>query len=250
MQAAGKRACLFGLTPAWPAAVQMGEWQGLLSGFTLGTTHLVFFGAYALALWYGARRVADGAMDGGKASAAPGRHGMRRGRIARDAHGGGLGPATGRRGTLQQPLDTAARACPRCLPQVVTVILSCVMGGFSLGQVGAALAGCCTPPIECKGRADTSAPSPLQAMPHLAVFQQGCTAAATLFDVIERKGGQPGPGTLACPTDAAQNEPPPESCRGDVELAGVCFAYPARPERPIFRGLNLVFPAGGQCCRV
>lgn len=49
---------------------QLGEWQGLLAGFTLGATHLVFFGAYALALWYGARRVAAGAMDGGKASEA------------------------------------------------------------------------------------------------------------------------------------------------------------------------------------
>jgi hypothetical protein len=44
----------------------VGEKQGLLAGFTLGATHLVFFGAYALALWYGSRRVADGEMDGGK----------------------------------------------------------------------------------------------------------------------------------------------------------------------------------------
>ena len=44
----------------------MGEWQGLLAGFSLGATHFVFFGAYALALWYGSQRVADGASDGGK----------------------------------------------------------------------------------------------------------------------------------------------------------------------------------------
>ena len=54
--------------PACPPSpqLQMGEWQGLLAGFTLGATHLVFFGAYALALWYGSRRVADGELDGGK----------------------------------------------------------------------------------------------------------------------------------------------------------------------------------------
>lgn len=44
----------------------MGEWQGLLAGFTLGATHFVFFGAYALALWFGSQRVADGESDGGK----------------------------------------------------------------------------------------------------------------------------------------------------------------------------------------
>ena len=59
--------------------------QGLLGGFTLGVTHLVFFGAYALALWYGSRRVAAGELDGGR---------------------------------------------------VISIILACVLGSFSLGQVG------------------------------------------------------------------------------------------------------------------
>lgn len=65
--------------------LQVGEWQGVLAGFTLGATHLVFYCAYALSLWYGARRVASGALDGGR---------------------------------------------------VISVLMACVLGGFSLGQVG------------------------------------------------------------------------------------------------------------------
>ncbi|PSC68810.1 ABC transporter B family member 1 [Micractinium conductrix] len=77
----------------------LGERQGLLAGLTLGATHLVFNAFYALALWYGARRVASGALDGGR---------------------------------------------------VVAVLLSCVFGGFYLGQSpgtvgleGTPLNGCC-----------------------------------------------------------------------------------------------------------
>jgi len=62
----------------------MGEWQGMLAGFTLGATHVVFYGSYALAVWYGARRVADGDLNGGK---------------------------------------------------FMTVMMSCILGGFQLGQV-------------------------------------------------------------------------------------------------------------------
>lgn len=57
----------------------------MLAGFTLGATHLVFYCAYALSLWYGARRVAGGDLDGGR---------------------------------------------------VISVLMACVLGGFSLGQVG------------------------------------------------------------------------------------------------------------------
>ena len=86
---------------------QLGEVQGLLGGFTLGVTHLVFFGAYALALWYGSRRVAAGELDGGR---------------------------------------------------VISIILACVLGGFSLGQVGwgpqrmcrcCGLASCCLQSAVC-----------------------------------------------------------------------------------------------------
>ena len=46
--------------------VQLGEWQGLLAGFTLGSTRLVFFCSYALAVWYGSTRVAAGSMTVGQ----------------------------------------------------------------------------------------------------------------------------------------------------------------------------------------
>ncbi|KAI7841858.1 hypothetical protein COHA_004387 [Chlorella ohadii] len=170
-----EEAVLRSYASALAAPTKMGEWQGLLAGFTLGATHFVFFGAYALALWYGSQRVADGVSDGGK---------------------------------------------------VVSVILSCVLGGFALGQVG------------CTG---------VRAMPHLATFQQGCVAAASLFGVIERPSAQ-APSSGAAPNSALVLAeaalPPPEVCRGDVELADLHFAYPARPQRPVFSGLNLVFPAG------
>ncbi|PRW59338.1 ATP-binding cassette transporter [Chlorella sorokiniana] len=163
-----EEAVLRSYASALAAPTKMGEWQGLLAGFTLGATHFVFFGAYALALWYGSQRVADGELDGGK---------------------------------------------------VVSVILACVLGGFALGQ----------------------------AMPHLATFQQGCVAAAGLFGVIERKSAQ-ATSNRAAPSGALVLAeaalPPPEVCRGDLELADVHFAYPARPQRPVFSGLNLVFPAG------
>ncbi len=93
------------------------------------------------------------------------------------------------------------------------------------------------------------APACMQAMPHLATFQQGCVAAASLFGVIERPSAQ-APSSGAAPNSALVLAeaalPPPEVCRGDVELADLHFAYPARPQRPVFSGLNLVFPAGGQ----
>lgn len=113
--------------------------------------------------------------------------------------------------------------------------------------------------------------TPLQAMPHLAVFQQGCVAAASLFAVIERTSAQASPAGTAPITitltssqaGAGQGKAAPKSsrivytaadgqlvpagasCRGDLELSCVSFAYPARLERPVFQGLSLVFPAGG-----
>lgn len=62
--------CVCACPPPPAAPLQLGERQGLLAGFTLGSTHLVFFAAYALAIWYGSGRVADGDMDTGKASRA------------------------------------------------------------------------------------------------------------------------------------------------------------------------------------
>jgi ABC-type multidrug transport system fused ATPase/permease subunit len=115
----------------------------------------------------------------------------------------------------------------------------------------------------------------MQAMPHLAVFKQGCVAAAGLFTVIERtpaqassasgdavvvtftasQGGAVGPSKVAPAAKSSQVVytgedgelvPAGKACRGDLELANITFAYPARPDRPVFKGLNLLFPAGKQ----
>ena len=111
-------------------------------------------------------------------------------------------------------------------------------------------------------------------MPHLAVFQRGRLAATSLFAVIERTSAQaagsppltitftsspPGVGVEAGTGDKASSQvvhvmadatlaAGGARCRGDLELAGVGFAYPARPERPVFRSLSLVFPAGRVAC--
>ena len=32
--------------------------------------------------------------------------------------------------------------------------------------------------------------------------------------------------------------------KGDIELENVTFAYPSRPDRPVFNGFSLIIPAG------
>ena len=32
--------------------------------------------------------------------------------------------------------------------------------------------------------------------------------------------------------------------KGDIELENINFAYPTRPDRPVFNGFNLIIPAG------
>lgn len=248
--------------------MQLGERQGLLAGFTLGSTHLVFFAAYALAIWYGSGRIADGDMDTGKASGALGVGGRR------------PAPAF----AWLSPAVDSGRECvlPHAFaPQVWSIILSCVLGGFSLGGVSDCMGGHSSLPQTCVCallHAHTQ-PAPslpaMQAMPHLAVFKQGCVAAAGLFSVIERapaqaaggsggdvvvtfttgQAGTVGPAKVApaaktsqvlYPSDGAQLVPAGAACRGDLELANVTFAYPARPDRPVFSSLNLLFPAGTQ----
>ena len=46
-------------------SLQVGIKQGLVTGMSLGGLNFVLFGAYAVSLFYGANRVAAGAMTGG-----------------------------------------------------------------------------------------------------------------------------------------------------------------------------------------
>lgn len=88
----------------------------------------------------------------------------------------------------------------------MSVLFAGLMAGFSLGQ----------------------------AMPHLQVFQNGRLAAASLFRVIAQKPviDLDAPGTIL------------QEVKGDIELEGVDFAYPARPERKVFDNFSLTIPAG------
>lgn len=109
----------------------MGEWQGLLAGFTLGATHFVFFGAYALALWYGSQRVADGVSDGGKVR---------------------LGPALG---LAQRSTHTTPRMCAQLQARIHVQLL---VGGSRTAQLPpTGCAGGVGHPVLCAGRLRTGA---------------------------------------------------------------------------------------------
>ena len=88
----------------------------------------------------------------------------------------------------------------------MNVLFASLIGGFALGQ----------------------------AAPNLQYFQKGKASGAAVFAVIER---QP----VIADTPAAS---PPPSCLGNVELRNVSFAYPARPENPVFRDFSLQVAAG------
>ncbi|GJP35341.1 hypothetical protein CLOM_g19843 [Closterium sp. NIES-68] len=90
---------------------------------------------------------------------------------------------------------------------VFTVLFGVLIGGMSLGQ----------------------------AAPNVSAFASGQAAAGKIFEVLER---QP-----VIDSGSAEGEQPAE-CEGAVELREVTFAYPARPDVPIFQGLSLAVPAG------
>ncbi|KAI4344698.1 hypothetical protein L6164_011895 [Bauhinia variegata] len=90
---------------------------------------------------------------------------------------------------------------------VMTVIFSVLTGSMSLGQ----------------------------ASPSLTAFAAGKAAAFKMFETIERQ-----PEIDAYDTSGKQLD----DIRGDIELRGVCFSYPARPDEPIFNGFTLSIPSG------
>ena len=88
----------------------------------------------------------------------------------------------------------------------MSVLFAALIGGFALGQ----------------------------AAPNLQFFQRGKASGASVFAVIART-----------PTIGdAQAQPPPAMCDGSVELRNVHFAYPARPDNPVFRDFSLKVPSG------
>ena len=88
----------------------------------------------------------------------------------------------------------------------MSTLLAVLIGGFALGS----------------------------AAPNLQYFQRGKASGASIFTIIKRK-----------PTvNDAEAQAAPAACSGNVELRNVHFAYPARPENPVFKDFCLKVPAG------
>jgi ABC-type multidrug transport system fused ATPase/permease subunit len=211
--------------------------------------------AYALALWYGSLRISAGAYNGGSSSVAA-------------VDWPVLRPCPQcNRERLSWP--HAAFFCGAA-GDVLNVLFAALIGGFSLGQaapnfayfVGGQSAGvmrtcrCCWPAPHNSSLGSNhlnwflaSAASlcvPLMSQARsVAVLPGGSVepqlwrvclvgAAARVFAVINRKpliDEEPDAKTL-------------KSVVGAVELRGVDFAYPARPDTNIFKDFSLAVPAG------
>ncbi|KAL6859205.1 hypothetical protein ACP4OV_018207 [Aristida adscensionis] len=74
-----------------------------------------------------------------------------------------------------------------------------------------------------------------QSAPSMAAFAKARVAAAKIFRIIDHRPGieRDGEGGVEL-----------ESVTGRVEMRGVDFAYPSRPDVPILRGFSLSVPAG------
>ena len=88
----------------------------------------------------------------------------------------------------------------------MNVLFAALIGGFALGQ----------------------------AAPNLQYFQKGKASGASVFAIIARRP------VIADTASAAA----PAGCEGHLELRNVGFAYPARPENPVFKDFSLRVAAG------
>ncbi|KAI6166711.1 P-loop containing nucleoside triphosphate hydrolase protein [Pisolithus thermaeus] len=93
--------------------------------------------------------------------------------------------------------------------QVINVVMAILLGSLSLAMVAP----------EARGKSVTNA----------------CGAAAKLFATIER---------VPDIDSASPNGLKPEKVIGGITLENVQFSYPARPDVPILKGINITFEAG------
>lgn len=75
-----------------------------------------------------------------------------------------------------------------------------------------------------------------QSAPSMAAFAKARVAAAKIFRIIDHRPG--------ISSRDGEDGAEPESVTGRVEMRGVDFAYPSRPDVPILRGFSLSVPAG------
>jgi ATP-binding cassette subfamily B (MDR/TAP) protein 1 len=81
-----------------------------------------------------------------------------------------------------------------------------------------------------------AATSVTQVAPQIAVVAKSCSAAETLFKVIDR---EPRLNT----TNAVGTTIPDSQLQGCIEFRDVHFAYPSRPDSVVLNGLSMIFPA-------
>src|SRR5690554_1710591 len=71
--------------------------------------------------------------------------------------------------------------------------------------------------------------------PNFAAFANAASAAATLFETIDR---------VSLINSLEDGGDQPESITGNLEFSGVNFAYPTRPGVQVLKEFSLQFPAG------
>lgn len=71
--------------------------------------------------------------------------------------------------------------------------------------------------------------------PHMVIFGRGASAAAELFTLIDRKSS-------INPFDDAGEKP--TNVVGSIDLDGVQFSYPSRPDVKVLEDFTLNIPAG------
>ena len=101
------------------------------------------------------------------------------------------------------------------------------------------LSGCFTggAVINCFFAIITAAFAMAGVAPFLGTAASACAAAGRIFEVIDR----------VPPIDSLEESglaPDPSTLRGHIELRGVTFAYPSRPDEPVLRDFSVVIEPG------